>query len=871
MQPLLLKGRGYRSYLHPFEVSFNSGTTLILGTVRDNQKASSNGCLVGSTLIDCPRDLEKYPSGIPIEDLVGTTPWVYAWKNGALTLCQASRVFQTKVSPTVRVNVRPYAISHKRGYGKKALYSPPLYLEGTADHRVLLSDGITWRALGELKPGDSICSMYRNIHKRVTRKNHGLHHESVLYWTGHQEWIREHRFVVEQLYGPRGPEYHAHHLNENSLDQSVENLEWKTAKEHISEHTSARNLAGTAGWKVSGVHPRGMLGKHHTEEKKAQIGSTMRSLYASGKRARVNHTVTSIEHQPTPQPVYDITVPDAGNFIANGMVVHNSGKSSLMLALCVLLFGEEPNGGTKDDLINDEADEYDLVGVFGEGDRKPKDSRNLVIHRSKIRNKSEQLEFWAPGGVHFGGNLPVVQAELLNTIGITKEMFCCSIFVSRTARAGQIMRALPTRRAELLEQLVADSRIQVAEQRAKAGAATIEAEIRSIESDLRDVATKEEQTRHYLDRLHEQIRTGTEQKEQFQRTRAQRINAHYTQLNELQAKYYDGIDLEPVTEKMTSLHSQLDSLRQQAALRKVLVGDARDLTGMGACPSCHRPLTPEVVKAQQQSRQAALIELKQMGEKEAKLKAELEECQRAFNNAQANQQANSQLARTIQQKQAEIRAAEAEEAPDFTTGFLQLRAEQESTLRVLAEQRQRFERFLLERGVRLDEFRFWVDGFGRQGLRNLMLDKVRVMMAYYSHHHLFQLAGDSMRLDFPQAVQSGSGKIREKFEIYITMNEHARELHMLSDGEAWKADFAVSLGLGDALMHGTNSLLKFRIIDDPVGPLDPVGEREFLLACEQLSKHYPVFITVPDEPEVEIPATIIRVVKHGAFSSLEAA
>src|SRR5262249_28640080 len=36
-------------------------------------------CLTGDTLIDCPRDLSKYPDGIPIKNLVGKQFYTYAW------------------------------------------------------------------------------------------------------------------------------------------------------------------------------------------------------------------------------------------------------------------------------------------------------------------------------------------------------------------------------------------------------------------------------------------------------------------------------------------------------------------------------------------------------------------------------------------------------------------------------------------------------------------------------------------------------------------------------------------------------------------------------------------------------------------------
>ena len=68
------------------------------------------------------------------------------------------------------------------------------------------------------------------------------------------------------------------------------------------------------------MHPRGMLGKHHTPDAKERISAGIR-------KRRINHVVVGVEYVKGTRDVYDMRVPGADNFIANGMVVHNSGKS----------------------------------------------------------------------------------------------------------------------------------------------------------------------------------------------------------------------------------------------------------------------------------------------------------------------------------------------------------------------------------------------------------------------------------------------------------------------------------------------------------------------------------------------------------------
>jgi intein/homing endonuclease len=319
-------------------------------------------CLAASTLIDCPRDLKKYPLGIPISELVGTRPWVYAWRDGRIVVRRASRVWRSKRNvETVRVRLRT-----GRGY-HGGQFRPPLEIVGTPDHPILLADGKTWKNLGDLKAGDRLCSMYRSKNGRRSR----------ITWTGLRDRVREHAFVAEEVYGPRPDGSESHHLDENQMNQSVENLEWKDKSLHASEHNMGRKMPRESvlrraeayrGYRhtdeAKGKMRRAHTGKVMSEEAKAKLSAatkgrrqspelvekrrqamlrfyanggrsgmfgkkdseeTRRKKSESGRAARraANHVVVSVEPWLC-QDVYDMTVPDADSFVANGVVVHNS-------------------------------------------------------------------------------------------------------------------------------------------------------------------------------------------------------------------------------------------------------------------------------------------------------------------------------------------------------------------------------------------------------------------------------------------------------------------------------------------------------------------------------------------------------------------
>ena len=330
-----------------------------------------NGCLAGSTLIDVPRDLSKHPAGIPIRDLVGTEPLVYSYDGQRIALARATNVRRTGIQRQV---YRVRFTSRSKGR-----FATPLELVGTAEHPVMLRDG-SYKPLGDLRRGDRLMPLYR-------RSRDGKYA-----WIDRNDgsFTLEHRMVAASVAGrPLGDDEHAHHIDHNPINNGEENIAGMVAAAHLALHGGERPPHYDE-------HPRGMLGKRHTDvvadgirrsmrrhwadpsgramhteaiqknglERRLPMPSAehLRQLYeedglsttaigvsfgvsdptaanwlrrrgigvrAPGRRKKSNHRVLSVDPAGC-EDVYDIEVPSHHCFVANGVVVHNSGKTTLI-------------------------------------------------------------------------------------------------------------------------------------------------------------------------------------------------------------------------------------------------------------------------------------------------------------------------------------------------------------------------------------------------------------------------------------------------------------------------------------------------------------------------------------------------------------
>lgn len=281
-------------------------------------------CVSPETLIDMPRDMTRYPDGVPLRE-VKVGDWVYSFDmDMELTLRQVEWVGPTKVDETIYV-------TFENSDGERRV------LQCTPDHLVRLYQG-DWRhaayllkntgRYGEATTSNRVLSMVRRGWKEPNGNDQYLQffphsnsrHTSPSVSEGNRNGSTaggkdtEHRWIMERVLGRRlSIKWDVNHKDGNKCNNHPSNLEYLSASEH------RRN-----------THRDGTWGK-------IQPGT---STYIGKNDFRV----VSIAQGPVIE-VWDMTVPEDHCFVANGIVVHNSSGPNMQQVTKVLRPAFVPSPG----------------------------------------------------------------------------------------------------------------------------------------------------------------------------------------------------------------------------------------------------------------------------------------------------------------------------------------------------------------------------------------------------------------------------------------------------------------------------------------------------------------------------------------------
>lgn len=219
-----------------------------------------NGCISGETEIDIPRDMSGYTGGIKIKDLVGKQFHVYSINLETKRL-ELRKVLEVRKTGTKR---EVWKVEFE-GDSRKGFKNYD-HIIATPDHPFIKTDGEICK-LKDLKIGDRLMSFYRRTydgycHIRTTVDNDQY----------------EHKFICESLYGESEM---AHHKDHNKFNNCPDNIKPMTYSNHSSYHAKFRH-DNSPGEFMYNVHPKGMLGKKHTEESKMRIKNGVKYAYNNG-------------------------------------------------------------------------------------------------------------------------------------------------------------------------------------------------------------------------------------------------------------------------------------------------------------------------------------------------------------------------------------------------------------------------------------------------------------------------------------------------------------------------------------------------------------------------------------------------------------
>ncbi len=318
------------------------------------------GCLVGDTLIELPRNIKKYPNGIKIKNLLNKKNFfVYTfnvekqcielkkckevWKSGFKDIYEIELMSGKKIQSSLN---HKFLVDIKNSHGKIINRK---YIELEDIYKEFLFNN-------EYNKKHKSLIYKRNIYLTTwnRQKNDFIKTD---YSIPHQKQY-EHIFVMSQINTAWDKDKVVHHIDFNHYNNEINNLKLLTNMEHSCLHTSERGVYGKDIWH-NGEHPKGMLGKHHNnkgnnikvyrgksyvnsefknkvsinssqaiQEKMEDINYKNRWIEKCRENQKIKYTdkIINIKYIGN-KMTYDMETEDNHNFIANGIVVHNSGKT----------------------------------------------------------------------------------------------------------------------------------------------------------------------------------------------------------------------------------------------------------------------------------------------------------------------------------------------------------------------------------------------------------------------------------------------------------------------------------------------------------------------------------------------------------------
>ncbi len=239
--------------------------------ITDARPDTGGLCVAEGTFIDTPRDLSVYPKGIPIEELVGKSGfYVYSYchEKKKIVLSEVEKVWKTGEKEVYRLRYGWWSGQRKDKWMEDEILATP-------EHQIMLYDG-SYKPLEQLVEGKSLKAFdsCENI-------------------------------------------FPSAYIAESDKSGSVGRIP-------TTRNLTVPSLKGTN----NARRYSSLSGTETISEPRVGLHPTLLNLSASRtNNNNNNHKVISIEPTGIIVPVYDMTVKKTHNFVANGIVVHNSGAT----------------------------------------------------------------------------------------------------------------------------------------------------------------------------------------------------------------------------------------------------------------------------------------------------------------------------------------------------------------------------------------------------------------------------------------------------------------------------------------------------------------------------------------------------------------
>lgn len=528
-----------------------------------------------------------------------------------------------------------------------------------------------------------------------------------------------------------------------------------------------------------------------------------------------------------------------------------AGKTTLLHAITWALFGKTMNNLKS--LPNDNLTSGEKVSV----ELRISGGHNIIRTWTK---RGSSVVYENPVDGRLVGDTDKVNSQICALLGVSYPLFQNSLYLSKGSKSVQFLYEEPAKRAKILSELVDDSVFQRAAEILKTQRKEKEHRYSKFthEISLREETIKknlEQISRHKKD-LEEVIAKERTAKSDMQQE-AKRLRVKLLELNtEILNEPKDS--MERLEELRIGLRKRI--LVNQEGMREHQLIPTKLRAGT-TCHFCHGHITEENIDTIKELNNIRSKILDKLRQEQVTLVREME----ALDERQEKIRKWSVMKA---EKQAEMQKLNYELAyiqrrfEEITRGSDLLEAKIADLKSRNGEEHAEIERARLKSADLAQEIHVTskLSGILSSEIRNLLFDKIRGRLESCTEQYARLIAGQMLFVQYPSVDKAG----REKFEILLSRGEVSADLSTFSEGEVWRAAFAILLALRETLMSKSKCKLSLLLVDDPVGVLDKTGTQRFIEVLRKLADEglaQTILVTIPKEDYLFGDRTI-RVIKE---------
>lgn len=133
-------------------------------------------------------------------------------------------------------------------------------------------------------------------------------------------------------------------------------------------------------------------------------------------------------------------------------------------------------------------------------------------------------------------------------------------------------------------------------------------------------------------------------------------------------------------------------------------------------------------------------------------------------------------------------------------------------------------------------YSFWVNSFGNQGIKSVLLDSVTPYLNQQANGYLAQLTDSSIEVKFNTQTQLKSGEFRDKFSVEVINSNGDDQYKGNSGGEKRRVDIAINMALQDLVQSRSNKSVDLIVYDEMYDGLDAIGCERVIQLLQEKAK-----------------------------------